>query len=105
MRKALDLQPYNCCDSLDECLKQNIFVLVKNNKLIGAVSICDNEIDDLVVNKEYQRKGYGKQLLIFAVNYLLNESKKPILHVAAWNKNAVKLYENHGFIITKTEYH
>ena len=102
MRKALNLQPYNCCDFIDECLKQNIFLLTQSDKLIGAVSICCNEIDDLIVSKAYQRKGYGKQLLHFAINHLLRKNRVPILHVADWNRAAMALYKNNGFIITKT---
>ena len=102
MRKALDLQPYNCCDFLDECLTQNIFLLVIDSELIGAVSISDNEIDDLIVNERYQRMGFGKHLLRFAVNRLLLENKKPILNVADWNKGAILLYKNNGFIVNRT---
>lgn len=106
MRTALELLPVNCCDSRDELLQKscNIFILHDNNKIIGSVAIYDNEIDDLIVAKEFQCKGYGKLLLNFAVSLMQSKNISPItLHVADWNQNAVNLYLKNGFKIIKTE--
>lgn len=100
MRKALNVKPYNFYHSIEqlEDKKSNIFLLLKDNELIGSVACIENEIDDLIVNKRYQRQGYGKKLLMFAINYIQNQNIKPItLHVAKWNENAVSLYEECGF--------
>jgi ribosomal protein S18 acetylase RimI-like enzyme len=106
MRTALDLHPINACDSKEELLaKQNdIFIYMEDDKIIGSVAIYDNEIDDLIIAKSYQRKGYGKLLLNFAISRIQNNSNSSIiLHVADWNRNAVNLYLKNGFKITKTE--
>ncbi|MBS4535710.1 GNAT family N-acetyltransferase [Clostridium sp. D2Q-14] len=72
--------------------------------MIGSVAIYGNEIDDLIVSKEYQKKGYGKKTLIFAINRMQQKNISPIiLHVADWNQGAIKMYLNNGFKITKTE--
>ena len=106
MRMELGLYPIDDCDSRDELLKKrnDIFLFIINNILIGSIAVYDNEIDDLIVAKEYQRKGYGKMLLNFAIAHMQEDGIFPIiLHVADWNRNAIDLYLKNGFVITKTE--
>lgn len=100
MRKSLNVNPYNFYHSIEqiEDKKSNVFLLLKDNDLVGSVACIENEIDDLIVNKKYQRQGYGNKLLLFAISYIQKQNIKPItLHVAKWNKNAVSLYEKCGF--------
>lgn len=74
------------------------------SEYIGSVACYGSEIDDLIVNKKYQNKGYGKQLLLWGMNHIRQISNGPILlHVAKWNEKALKLYEKVGFNITNTE--
>ena len=99
MRTALGLDP-DCCGTREQLLQKrsDIFLLLKDGEMIGSVAIYGNEIDDLIVSGKYQGRGYGKQLLLYAVNYLQSNGKGPIsLHVADWNKVAVQLYLNNGF--------
>ena len=106
MRAALQLVPVDCCDSKEELerKKDKIYVLEMNGKLIGSVAIYDNEIDGLVVEKSFQRTGYGETLLRFAVSRLQNSNISPIvLHVADWNQGAIKMYLKNGFSIVSTE--
>lgn len=106
MRIALGITPVNCCKNADELLQKasQIFLLKREGVLIGSVAIYDNEIDDLIVAKEFQRQGYGKKLLLFAVSKMQQDEAASIsLHVADWNKNAVHMYLNNGFVIVKTE--
>lgn len=106
MRKSLDIQPYNFLSDYDQIKDkvQDIFLLIENNGIIGSVACYGNEIDDLIVNQRYQRKGYGKQLLLWGMNRIRLSNDKPItLHVAKWNENAVSLYEKVGFKVIKTE--
>ena len=82
----------------------NIYVLKKNARLIGSVSIYENEIDDLVVAKQFQRQGYGQALLQFAISYRQKSGVSLVLlHVADWNQKAIKMYRENNFQITKTE--
>lgn len=106
MRKALDIKPYYFYSSIEELKykKERIFILKENNELIGSIAILDNEIDDLIVNKKYQGKGYGKKLLLYAINKMQNlKVEKITLHVAKWNEKTLKLYENNGFKYVKIE--
>jgi Acetyltransferases len=106
MRKALNLQPYNACDSIDQlsAKKDDIFLLIIDNEMIGSVAVCGNEIDDLIVAHKFQNQGYGKQLLEFAIALLQTRKADSItLGVAEWNQKAISLYKNNGFIISKIE--
>lgn len=79
-------------------------MLVGKEEMIGSVACYGNEIDDLIVNKKFQNKGYGKQLLLWGMNHIRQKSDEPILlHVAKWNEKALMLYEKVGFAITNIE--
>lgn len=106
MRKALDVKPYNFYSSIEQITdkKNNIYLWIQNEKLIGSVACYGNEIDDLIVNRQHQGQGCGKQLLFWAINHIQEINELPIkLHVAKWNDKAVSLYEKNNFMCIKTE--
>ncbi len=106
MRKSLDIEPYNFLEEYKQLAGKecDIFLLMKKGVLIGSVACYGNEIDDLIVNREHQNQGYGKQLLLWAMKQIRNKNNEPIiLHVAEWNQKAVKMYKTVGFEITKIE--
>jgi len=106
MRSALGLLPINACDSREELLKKSndIYIYIENGSMIGSVAIFGNEIDELIVAKEFQRKGYGQMLLNFAISHIQKNSVSPIsLCVTDWNKGAINMYLKNGFQIMKTE--
>lgn len=106
MRKSLDIKPYNFLSDYKQISEKSkdIFLLVGEEEIIGSVACYGNEIDDLIVNKKFQNKGYGKQLLLWGMNYIRQISNGPILlHVAKWNEKALMLYKKVGFDITNIE--
>ena len=106
MRRALGLHPVNCCDGRGILAEksENIFIFEVDNKLAGSVAIYGNEIDDLIVARQYQRKGYGQGLLRFAVARMQRQGVTPIrVHVADWNQAAMRLYSRNGFAVVGTE--
>ena len=104
MREALDVQPYNFYSDIEQIRNKmtNIFMLIHDGALIGSVGCYDTEIDDLFVNKQFQNKGYGKTLLLWAIHHVRTYTDEPItIHVAEWNQNALKLYTRNEFTVTK----
>ncbi len=106
MRKALDVQPYNFYSDFGQLKDKmkDIFLFIKDEIIVGSVACYGNEINDLVVNREYQNQGIGQKLLLWAINHIRTYSNSPIvIHVAKWNEIALYIYERNGFVITKTE--
>ena len=106
MRKALDIQPYNFMSNYEQIIEKmkDIYLLISDEEIIGSVACYGNEIDDLIVNKKFQHRGYGKQLLLWAMQYIRERNNEPIiLHVAEWNKEALEIYKKVGFEITNVE--
>ena len=106
MRKALNIEPYHFLHDYEQIADKigDIYLLVDKEVIIGSVACYGNEIDDLIVNQRFQRQGYGKQLLLWAIQRIRERSDKSIvLHVADWNKGAIMLYEKCGFEIVKAE--
>lgn len=106
MRKTLDIEPYNFLYNYEQIAEKikDIYLLVSNGEIIGSVACYGNEIDDLIVNKKFQHRGYGKQLLLWGIQCIKQKNNKPILlHVAEWNKKAITLYKSIGFEVTNIE--
>lgn len=106
MRKDLEIEPFHFYSDYSQMQDKadNTFLYVQNGKIVGAVSCYGNEIDDLIVNKDFQRNGWGKQLLLWGIDYMKKSGYEEIvLHVAEWNKRAIELYLKTGFVIRKKE--
>ncbi len=80
----------------------SVFIVEKNDR-IGFIILWESgengQIFDFGIIDEFRRKGYGKLLLNFAINYFKKNNVKIIsLEVREDNLAAIKLYESHGFI-------
>ena len=69
---------------------------------VGIVSIKDSLIENLYVLPDQQKKGYGTELLTFAIEKC---TAVPSLWILSNNLAAKKLYKKHGFILTGKEKH
>ncbi len=106
MRKALDIRPYDWYADDRAILSKadEINLLTEGDELIGSVSCIGSEIDDLFVNESCRHKGYGRKILIWAMNKIASKGfDEAVIHVAEWNEGAVRLYLAEGFEITKKE--
>ena len=106
MRKALDIEPYNWYSEYSQMADKvdKVFLLLEDGQIFGSVACLGNEIDDLIVRTSEQKKGYGEQLLLWAIHHIRQQNDAPItLHVAEWNQGALRLYEKVGFVIRSKE--
>ena len=106
MRETLDIKPYDWYGNDRAILSKahEINLLTDGDELIGSVSLIGNEIDDLFVSDPRRREGYGRKILIWAMNQLASQGAEEfVIHVAEWNAGAVKLYLDEGFEIAKKD--
>ena len=85
------LNPNNLCYSISI-----------NNQIIGFLlampTIDTADILNISINKDYQRKGYGKKLLHFLINELKDRMiRQLILEVRKSNQAAITFYLQHSF--------
>ena len=89
--------------------KEKIFQIKENEcKLLleyqgKVVALCNvvknqenNQLQAIYILPKYQGLGLGKSLWIEAIKFL-DPNKKTIIHVASYNKKAIKFYEKIGF--------
>ena len=106
MRKELEIEPVNYYYDYSQIKDKinDIFLYLRNEVIIGAVSCYRNELDDLIVEKSFQGQGIGQKLLLWGMNHIKKQGyEKIVLHVAEWNQNAVNLYQKNGFKIKKKD--
>ena len=75
---------------------KQLYMLVKESP-VGIISIKDSLIEDLFVLPAEQHKGYGTELLLFAIERC---SGNPYLCVLNKNEKALSLYRKSGFHMT-----
>ena len=102
MRMALEIEPYDFIqdDSFFDDGMEEVYLLLDDGSIVGSVALKGNEIDDLIVASRYQGQGYGKEILLWALEHI--HSDRAFIHVAEWNKKAVSLYKKTGFEIVET---
>ncbi len=104
MREALGIRPYDWFSEGGAEVKYNpdVFLLIIDGELAGSVACYGDEIDDLFVSDSFRNKGYGRKLLVWAMNYLFSRGYREVwLNVAEWNEHAVQMYLNAGFVIVR----
>ena len=70
-----------------------VYMLVKDRP-VGVVSVTGSLIEDLYILPEMQNKGYGTELLKFAISQCPGV---PTLWILENNENAARLYRRMGF--------
>ena len=77
-------------------------VLESTSQIIGYIGVAyvgeDADIQTIAITTESQRKGYGEQLIITALNFLSKHGiKKVFLEVEVNNSPAISMYQKLGF--------
>jgi GNAT superfamily N-acetyltransferase len=84
----------------------NFFVMLVENKLIGATELILQNISELEYGKiqilyldpNYIGKGYGRVLMNFAINKLKDlGAKHLVVEVTEYNQRAISFYQKFGF--------
>lgn len=81
--------------------KSSVYLLTSKNKSIGIVAILEYdketlEIKNIAVDKEFQKKGYGRKLIDFIEDEYKNSYKYLILGTGD-SPLTIPFYENLGF--------
>ncbi|QQO09975.1 GNAT family N-acetyltransferase [Breznakiella homolactica] len=108
LRKRNNILPYKLSDSGKKELEtikryfsehtKTFYFLFDKEEIIGSILWVKNYISSLSVLKKYQRKGYGEQLIKYAVNTIFDNGYKTAeLDILEGNIPAEKLYEKIGF--------
>lgn len=71
-----------------------VFCLMHNEAVIGFIGVADKKIEMLFLSPEFIGKGFGRQLLDFAINTLHADE----VDVNEQNDYAVKIYAKFGFV-------
>lgn len=87
------------------------FLILENNnhKLIATGAIKEikkniYKIRKMYVHKSQRRKGYGKETLIHLLKFAKDKgAKKVVLETSSLMTNAIGLYKNFGFELSKEE--
>lgn len=105
MSKALISRTYAGYENIDEVARlihdELVYKIIFRNKVIGYISvILENddhlELDNLMVEADYQGRGFGRQALEMVLNEI-GDSKTITLVTHPDNTNALKLYKSVGF--------
>ena len=85
-----------------------IFVYIKNDNIVGMITVLIEtklihngssvaHIEDLVVDKNYQKLGIAKELIDFSVNYINNSINKCYKIILDCKKELVPFYNKFEF--------
>ena len=80
-------------------------IYTKDGKFIGYTSLCSFqgkeqcEFAIFILDKDYQGKGIGKEVMRLVLSYAFDQMKmqKVFLETSEFHANAIKLYEKAGF--------
>lgn len=102
LRQENDVEPYVLQPSMQDRIwctqnRRHIFLLQEGQGLIAAGYAGGGMLDQLVVDRDCRGRGYGKALVAYGVNRLLERGEIPRLEVLDWNQPALGLYQRMGF--------
>ncbi|MFD1738649.1 GNAT family N-acetyltransferase [Bacillus salitolerans] len=97
-----DIKPYLVTEEIVKRYKlnykENVYLLLKEDEILASVTIGRGTVENLMVSKIAQGKGYGKKALQFAINMLLSQGYKEIrICYMEGNDSAENLYLSLGF--------
>ncbi|MGE5652745.1 MAG: GNAT family N-acetyltransferase, partial [Bacillota bacterium] len=83
--------------------RENAWFFYDGEQLVGWAELDGAEIDTVAVASEHQRRGYGRQIMHYCTNHLLDKGHHPVqLHVVETNEHVKRFYESIGFELIET---
>ncbi len=76
---------------------ENRYLMLLENEIIASITLDDEEIDDLVVSVKHQGKGYGRELMAFAINKLIDDGYDQLELWCIVGNPAEQFYSKIGF--------
>ncbi|EJR58036.1 hypothetical protein IIM_00111 [Bacillus cereus VD107] len=97
-----DMKPYLAPEDSIKKYKlsneSNVYVVLKNEQLVASVTVGEGTIENLMVAPSHQGNGYGRKVLQFGMNKLLEGGYEDIrLCYIEGNGSAERLYNSVGF--------
>lgn len=108
INKMIDSKPHDERDrrvAIQKWAQQNekdIWLFFNDEKLVGSIVVYEGFFDELFVVPEWQGKGLGESIVLWAMEYCISKGWEPSLTVVTGNRPAISLYERTGFKITQT---
>ncbi len=108
LRSAIDIEPYNVFRddaANDPATRQRLLnsgdeklLFYDDGQLVGLAAIAGSEIDPITVVSNQRGRGYGKQIMAYCTNRILERGISPArLSVLRINISARRLYERVGY--------
>ena len=93
---------YDQCIRAFEGLSKEVYIVEIENLIAGFVILqtggtFKGYIQTICIDEDYRGIGFGKQLLQFCEDRILNISPNIFICVSSFNKGAIRLYEEFGF--------
>lgn len=89
---------------IDQKQKNTLFLTAKDETVVVGICVASikediNQLQSIYLLPEYQNKGIGKQFWAEILSFF-GDNKDIVVHVATYNEQAIKFYENLGFVDT-----
>lgn len=100
---AAEIKDITNRNKLIEDLKVGIYVLEKDDKIIGMARFSSftnhhADITTVYIDPHYREQGYGKLMMKRMIDTALNNDKIPVTQTSIYHSAARKIYESLGFI-------
>ncbi len=80
--------------------REHLYYVYSKKEIVGLLDLSPQYLNvaNIGVSPEYRRRGYGRQMMLFALKTLKDQGREhSALRVHAENTNALKLYQSLGF--------
>lgn len=81
---------------------ENMFLMQVGEEIVAALILDDEEVDIVAVEVSQQGKGYGKEIMAFAINKIIDDGYNEVELWCIVGNSAEKFYNKLGFVKQRT---